>query len=79
MLEPSGDTLAKLIRGIITVENGAYYAAMITAADINEGIAMMGSTVSPVGVAGFSISTLLFGVAVYLFFTRERMPKRKSA
>lgn len=66
-------TLGRLIRGIMNVELGTGYSAMISDADIREGLDMMGGGI-PIntGTVGFSVATGLFLFAVYLLFT---MPK----
>lgn len=69
-------TLARLVRAIITHENGAKYAALVTAEDINEGLAMMrGGPGFNTGTVGFGVATGLFILALYLLAT---MPKMKQ-
>lgn len=68
-------TLRRLIRAIMNVELGNGYSAMITDADINEGLSMIdGSIINP-GTVGFSIATGLFLLALYLLATMPKMPK----
>jgi len=66
------NTLKRLIRAIMNVELGSGYSAMITDADINEGLEMMGGTL-PVGEIGLGFAVALFGFALYLLAT---MPKK---
>jgi len=68
------DTLRKLVRAIINHENGNNYSALLTDADINEGLDKMSGGSSAVGPVGFSVATLLFLLSVYLLAT---MPKAK--
>jgi hypothetical protein len=75
ILQPDGSTLLKIIRGIIRMENGSQYAALINDDDIKEGIEMTGTMV-PVGKIGFGISAALLGLTVYLVAT---MPKKSKA
>jgi len=65
------NTLKRLIRAIMNVELGSGYSAMITDADINEGLEMMGGL--PVGEIGLGFAVVLFGFALYLLAT---MPKK---
>lgn len=74
ILTADGSTLRRLIRAIMNVELGSNYSALITNADIDEGISKMpgGSLVGPVG---FGVATLLFMLALGLLATMPKMPK----
>jgi len=74
VLNADGTTLHRLIRAIMNVELGASYSALVTDADINEGLSRMpgGGLVGPVG---FSISVVLFLFALYLLATMPKMTK----
>lgn len=63
------NTLKKLVRGIMNVELGANYSAMLTDADIFEGIDLMSGGVPPVAVVGLGISGLVLIGAIYLLVT----------
>jgi len=76
-LTPTTETLKKLIRAIMNVELGVSYSAMITDADILEGINLMGGG-SILPAAGFTASILLFMFAVALFATMPKLPKLKT-
>lgn len=67
-------TLRKLVRAVINHENGNNYSALLTDADINEGLDKMSGGGSAVGPVGFSIATGLFLFSLYLLAT---MPKVK--
>lgn len=75
ILSVDGPTLRKLIRAIMNVELGTGYSAMITDADINEGIAKMDGSLINTGTVGFSVATLLFLFSLYLLATMPKMPK----
>lgn len=76
-LSADAGTLQRLIRGILTVELGGNYAAMITDPEINEGLQMAGFTVSqPVLIGSSIVAAALLGYAVYLFVTMDRVPSR---
>lgn len=79
ILTDDTETLKKLIRGIMTVELGASYAALVTDADIYEGLSMMPGGADLLGPAGFSLSIGLFLFALVLFATRPKYPKPKPA
>lgn len=66
-------TLHKLVRAIINHENGNSYSALLTDADIKEGLDKM-SGGGMVGPVGFSVATGLFLFSLYLLAT---MPKSK--
>lgn len=66
-------TLRRLIRAIMNVELGSNYSALVTNADIDEGLALMPGGADIVGPVGFGFSVLLFGFALYLLAT---MPKK---
>ena len=68
------NTLRRLIRAIMNVELGTQYSAMISDADINEGLAMMGANL-PVGEIGFGVAVVLFGFALYLLATMPKISK----
>lgn len=77
VLTADSATYKRLIRAIMNIELGANYSAMVTDADINEGIALMGGGgADVVGPVGFGVSVGLFLFAVYLFAT---MPKVKRS
>lgn len=71
LLTASADTLKRLIRAIANVELGRNYSALISDADILEGLGMMGGTF-PVGEVGFGVSIGLFLFALYLVATMPR-------
>ncbi len=75
-LYPNADTLKKLIRGIINVELGGSFAALITTADIQEGISMMGSDF-PVGEVGLGVAGGLFALALVLLATMPKVTRTK--
>lgn len=62
-----GDTLLKLIRGIIYVENGAGNAALISDDDIKEGLQMIPGLSFAVGVGA---GALLIGLAAWLILKK---------
>jgi hypothetical protein len=68
-------TLRRLIRAIMNVEIGTSYSAMITDADINEGLAKISGSIINTGTVGFTIATGLFLMALYLLATMPKMPK----
>lgn len=74
VLTADSTTLRRLIRAIMNVELGTNYSAMITDADINEGMAKMGGN-NNTGVVGFSIASALLLLALGLLVTMPRMPK----
>lgn len=62
-------TLAALMRAMMNVELGANFSAIITDAEINEGIGMMAGTVpGAVIIAGGGISLLILGFAAWLTY-----------
>lgn len=65
-------TLHKLIRAIMNVELGVNYSALVTNADIDEGLSMTGDK-GLLGPIGFAFSTVLLMFVLYLLAT---MPKR---
>ena len=71
-LEADYTTLHRLARAIINHENGNNYSALLTDADIKEGLDKM-SGGNYVGPVGFSIATGLFLFSLYLLAT---MPKK---
>jgi len=64
-------TLKKIIRAIMNVELGKSFSAMVTDADVLEGLGMIND--NTVGVVGFSVASFLFLLSLYLLYT---MPKR---
>lgn len=74
VLPANTETYQRMIRAIMNVELGPAYSAMISEADIQEGISMMSGGKDIVGPVGFSVATGLFLFAVYLLAT---MPKVK--
>lgn len=75
VLQADGTTYRRLIRSIMNVELGPAYSAMVTDADIDEGIEMMSGGSDVVGPVGFSIATGLFLFAVCLLATMPRVNK----
>ena len=78
-LQINNPTLAKLIRGIVIVENGAQPAQLITDADIQEGLRMAGDTSAsvPLLTGGAIVAATLLGISIYLLATMPPMPKPK--
>jgi len=65
-------TLKSLVRAIMNVELGANYSAMLTDADIFEGIDLMSGTLPPGAAVGLGISGLvLLGAIALLVTTRN--------
>lgn len=75
VLTADANTLRRLIRAIMNVELGTSYSALLTDADINEGLAKIGGGIINTGTVGFTIATGLFLLAVYLLATMPKMPK----
>lgn len=76
-LTANADTLFKIARAIINVEIGANYAYLITAEDIQEGLAMI-TGLDITGIVGFSFATALFIFALVLLATMPKMPKPRA-
>lgn len=70
-LQVDQDTLRRLIRAMMNVENGVNYSAMITDQDIIEGINLMSGTISPGAAAGLGISSIVLLFAFYLLATTK--------
>lgn len=62
-------TLKRLVRAMINFENGPQYSAIITDAEIDEGIDLMSGGVPPVAIVGLGISGLVLIGAIYLLVT----------
>lgn len=79
-LTANSATLLRVMRGIMKVELGNQYAALITDADINEGLALIGGQVTPGQAAGgFGLAGVLFLVALgYAIHTYSRSNKLKK-
>lgn len=75
ILTADTSTLRRLIRAIMNVELGTNYSAMITDADINEGLAKIDGGIINPGTVGFSVATALFLLALGLLATMPKMPK----
>jgi hypothetical protein len=73
VLSADGATLRRLIRAIMNVELGTSYSALVTDADIDEGLAKVGGL--DLGTVGFGISVVIFLFALYLMATMPKMPK----
>lgn len=65
------NTLKRLIRGIMNVELGINYSALVTDQDINEGIDLMSGELLPGAAVGFGISGLVLLGAFYLLATTK--------
>lgn len=65
-LQPSADTLHRLIAAIIPMEIGSSYAALITGSDIDEGISMMGGAYAGAGGGGMGL-ILAIGLGIAIF------------
>jgi len=66
------ETLHKLVRAIINHENGNSFSALLSDADIKEGLDKM-SGGNYVGPVGFSIATGLFLFSLYLVATMSKV------
>lgn len=62
-------TLKRLVRAIMNVELGASYSALLTDADIDEGISLMSGTVPTGAMVGLGISGLVLIGAIVLVAT----------
>ncbi len=69
-LSADRNTLKRLVRAIMNVELGQNYSAIVTDAEINEGIDLMSGTIPPgVAAAGLGVSALVLAGAFYLLYT----------
>lgn len=76
-LQVNAGTLAAIARAMMNVELGASYSAIVTDAEIQEGISMMSGTVpGAVIVAGGGVSLLILGFAGYLLYKNVLSRKR---
>lgn len=67
ILTPTTDTLRRLMRSMMKVELGPSYAALLTDADINHGIGMMGSsTTDTTNEKSVVVPAVLFLTGIYL-------------
>jgi hypothetical protein len=65
-------TLKRLVRAIMNAELGQNYSAIVTDAEINEGIDLMSGTIPPgVATVGFGVSALVLAGAIYLLYTMK--------
>jgi hypothetical protein len=74
LLTADADILKRLIRAIITIEVGTGFTALVTDADIHEGLAMVPGL--DIGKIGFGIAGALLLLAIYLFLTMPKLPKK---
>jgi len=71
-------SLKKLIRGFMNVELGVNYSNMVTDADMDAGLAMMGPTwlqkfnISPAGASAAIALLMLAGSFLYVMYKRNR-------
>ena len=68
ILQQTADTFKRLARAIMNIELGTTYSAMVTDADILEGISRMSGSVPPAAAAGLGISTIILIGAGFLFY-----------
>lgn len=78
ILTATNDTLLRLIRGIIHVENGSPYYTLITDSDINEGLSLIpGGLTTGQAATGVGIAGALFLFSIFLLATTPKLPKLK--
>lgn len=73
------NTLSALIRAIMNVELGVSYSAIVTNAEIAEGIKLMSGTIPGTVLAvGAGVSTLVLIFAGWLFYENVLKPQKKA-